>query len=94
VIIGDTLTFAPRGGDPARMHLPKVLPLCIDKGRVDCGDTNGTLKLWPGERLTVRCVLSDEAVIAEFLRQPLLVLTADTQAESRKLKSPRTKNQE
>lgn len=79
--IGDTVIFAPRNGDPARMRLPKVLPLCIDKGRVDCGDTNGVIKLWPGERLTVRCVLSDEAVIAEFLRQPLLVLIGDTNPE-------------
>jgi hypothetical protein len=79
--IGDTLIFRPRGGDPARMTLPKVLPLCIDKGRVDCGDTNGTIKLWPGERLTVRCVLSDDAIIAEWMRQPLLVLTDDTQTE-------------
>lgn len=78
MIVGQSIIFHPRGGDPARMTLPKVLPFSIDKGRVDCGDTNGTIKLWPGERLTVRCVLSDEAVIAEFLRQPLLVLTADT----------------
>lgn len=76
--IGDTLIFAPRNGDPARMRLPKVLPQCIDKGRVDLGDTNGAVKLWPGERLIVACILSDDAIIAEWLRQPLLVLTADT----------------
>lgn len=77
--IGDVLTFKPRGPDQvARMSLPKVRAECIDKGRVDIGDTHGVLKLWPGERLTVRCVLSPEAVIAEFMRQPLLVLTDDT----------------
>lgn len=79
--IGTTLTFKPRNDDVARMHLPKVLPSCIDKGRVDVGDTNGTLKLWPGERLVVRCVLGDDAVIAEHMRRPLLVLLADTQPD-------------
>lgn len=78
---GDTLIFKPRSND--RMALPKVRPDCIERGRVDIGDTCGSLKLWPGERLLIRTVLSPEAVIAEFMRQPLLVLTADTETPPR-----------
>lgn len=45
MIVGQTVFFKPRGGDVSRMRLPKVLPSCIDKGRVDLGDTNGVVKL-------------------------------------------------
>lgn len=76
---GDILIFRPRSND--RMHLPKLRPDCIERCRVGCDDTTGSLKLFPHERLIVRAVLSSEAVIAEFMRQPLLVLTADTEPD-------------
>lgn len=77
---GDIVTFTPR--DNHRMNLPKVKPECIERGRVDVGDTTGTLKLWPNEHLTIRCILGPDACIAEFMHQPLLVLIADTQPQS------------
>lgn len=76
---GDTVIFRPRSND--RMSLPKVKPECIERSRVDLGDTHGALKLWPGERLLVRAVLGADAVIAEFMRQPLLVLISDTEPD-------------
>lgn len=73
---GTVLTFQPLSVD--RMTLPIVKDACAGKGAVDFGDQVGALKLWPGERLRVRCALSTEAMLCDFGRHLLLVLTNDT----------------
>lgn len=77
---GDTLIFQPLTVD--RMTLPIVREVCADKGTVDFGDQVGALKLWPGERLRVRCTLSAEALLCDFGPHLLLVLTDDTKPQS------------
>lgn len=62
----------------ARMTLPIVKPECITKGKVDLGDQIGALKLWPGERLRVKREITSEALLCEFGKHTLLVLTPDT----------------
>ena len=77
---GTVLTFRPLTVD--RMMLPIVREACADKGAVDFGDQVGALKLWPGERLRVRCALSAEALLCDFGKRLLLVLADDTQPQT------------
>ena len=74
---GDLLIFKPRSVD--RMHLPTVKHHCAEKLAVEFGDQLGAVKLWPGERLRVRCELSQEALLCDFTRHLVLVFKADTQ---------------
>lgn len=78
--VNDFLTFTPE--TKARWMLTRLKPEALEKGRVDCGDTMGTMKLHPGDVLRVRCLLSADALICEHSRNLLLVLIADTKPDT------------
>lgn len=73
--VGCLISFTPRSN--AHMRLPKVKPCVIDGGPLEQVGTD-ILKLWPNDRLRVRCVMSG-GVVAEVARQLVLVADGDFQ---------------